>query len=137
MHCAVGLSSCRCAAADLSSAHLLPAVAGRQQRYANVSYLLPAGGSEQQCSGFMAADVNWSLQESTPVWSGGSPGGGWTCSTQSQQPDARWGMFCAMFEHPNHGMTSFDNILWAWVTIFQCVTTEGWTDIMYQLQVSC
>lgn len=34
------------------------------------------------------------------------------------------------------GMTNFDNILWTWVTIFQCITTEGWTDIMYALQVS-
>jgi hypothetical protein len=31
-------------------------------------------------------------------------------------------------------MTSFDNILWAWVTIFQCVTQEGWTDVMYAIQ---
>jgi hypothetical protein len=40
-----------------------------------------------------------------------------------------------VFENPNNGMTNFDNIVWAWVTIFQCLTTEGWTDIMYALQV--
>jgi hypothetical protein len=29
------------------------------------------------------------------------------------------------------GFTSFDNLLWALLLIFQCVTLEGWTDIMY------
>jgi voltage-dependent calcium channel N type alpha-1B len=32
---------------------------------------------------------------------------------------------------PNHGITSFDNIGNALVTVFQCFTMEGWTDIMY------
>ena len=31
----------------------------------------------------------------------------------------------------NYGITSFDNIAHAWLTIFQCVTLEGWTPIMY------
>jgi len=33
--------------------------------------------------------------------------------------------------NPNLGVTSFDNILLAWITIFQIITLEGWTDIMY------
>ena len=37
--------------------------------------------------------------------------------------------------NPNFGFTSFDNILWAWLTIFQCVSLEGWTDTMYATQV--
>lgn len=37
-------------------------------------------------------------------------------------------------ENPNYGITSFDNILAAWLTIFQCVTMTNWTDIMYQMQ---
>ena len=32
---------------------------------------------------------------------------------------------------PNHGITTFDNVLFAMVTVFQCITMEGWTDIMY------
>lgn len=32
---------------------------------------------------------------------------------------------------PNNGITTFDNILFAMVTVFQCITNEGWTDIMY------
>lgn len=125
---------CRCAAANFSSAYLVPA-AGTQQVYANVSYLQPPGDSLQQCSGYLASDVTWTSASGTPVWSGGSPGGGWSCPTQPQQPDAPFGKFCAVFENPNYGITSFDNIVWAWVTIFQCITTEGWVDIMYALQV--
>ena len=33
--------------------------------------------------------------------------------------------------NPWYGTISFDNILAAWVTIFQCVTLEGWTDVLY------
>lgn len=29
---------------------------------------------------------------------------------------------------------SFDNILYAWIAIFQVITLEGWTDIMYHIQ---
>nr|XP_047138461.1 voltage-dependent R-type calcium channel subunit alpha-1E isoform X2 [Hydra vulgaris] len=32
---------------------------------------------------------------------------------------------------PNNGITSFDNILLGCITVFQCMTCEGWTDIMY------
>eukprot|EP00659_Diplonema_papillatum_P022930 gene22930-35140_t len=34
-------------------------------------------------------------------------------------------------ENPNYGFTSFDNIGYAFLAIFQCITMEGWTDIMY------
>ncbi|XRB04885.1 voltage-dependent calcium channel L type [Pycnococcus provasolii] len=33
--------------------------------------------------------------------------------------------------NPNMGITSFDNFLWSCLTIFQCITLEGWTPIMY------
>jgi len=32
---------------------------------------------------------------------------------------------------PNNGITSFDNIGVAMLTVFQCLTLEGWTDIWY------
>ncbi|XP_065655750.1 probable voltage-dependent N-type calcium channel subunit alpha-1B isoform X5 [Hydra vulgaris] len=32
---------------------------------------------------------------------------------------------------PSSGITSFDNILLGCITVFQCMTGEGWTDIMY------
>ncbi|KRX42053.1 Voltage-dependent calcium channel type A subunit alpha-1 [Trichinella murrelli] len=32
---------------------------------------------------------------------------------------------------PNYGITSFDNIAFAMLTVFQCITMEGWTNVMY------
>ncbi|KAK0403052.1 hypothetical protein QR680_016690 [Steinernema hermaphroditum] len=32
---------------------------------------------------------------------------------------------------PNYGITSFDNIAFAMITVFQCITMEGWTSVMY------
>ncbi|ELK07437.1 Voltage-dependent N-type calcium channel subunit alpha-1B [Pteropus alecto] len=32
---------------------------------------------------------------------------------------------------PNFGITNFDNILFSVLTVFQCITMEGWTDILY------
>ena len=34
----------------------------------------------------------------------------------------------------NYGYTTFDHLPVAFLTIFQCVTEEGWVDIMYQIQ---
>lgn len=35
------------------------------------------------------------------------------------------------WEGPNAGITSFDNIGFAMLTVFQCITMEGWTAILY------
>ena len=35
------------------------------------------------------------------------------------------------WEGPNQGITSFDNIGFAMLTVFQCVTMEGWINILY------
>uniref|UniRef100_A0A1I8FDX4 Ion_trans domain-containing protein n=1 Tax=Macrostomum lignano TaxID=282301 RepID=A0A1I8FDX4_9PLAT len=56
----------------------------------------------------------------------------WTCfdaNPQALAPQAagiteRW-------EGPNSGITNFDNIGLAMLTVFQCITMEGWTDVMY------
>ncbi|XP_028967315.1 voltage-dependent calcium channel type A subunit alpha-1 [Galendromus occidentalis] len=32
---------------------------------------------------------------------------------------------------PNFGITSFDNIFFAMLTVFQCITMEGWTQMLY------
>uniref|UniRef100_A0AC34F530 EF-hand domain-containing protein n=1 Tax=Panagrolaimus sp. ES5 TaxID=591445 RepID=A0AC34F530_9BILA len=32
---------------------------------------------------------------------------------------------------PNFGITSFDNIAFAMITVFQCITMEGWTSVMF------
>eukprot|EP01065_Artemidia_motanka_P016646 TRINITY_DN2025_c3_g1_i2.p1 TRINITY_DN2025_c3_g1~~TRINITY_DN2025_c3_g1_i2.p1 ORF type:complete len:2034 (+),score=727.75 TRINITY_DN2025_c3_g1_i2:76-6177(+) len=36
--------------------------------------------------------------------------------------------------NPNFNFTRFDNFLWAFLSIFQCLTMEGWVDIMYIVQ---
>ncbi|XP_023163091.2 voltage-dependent calcium channel type D subunit alpha-1 isoform X7 [Drosophila hydei] len=35
---------------------------------------------------------------------------------------------------PNSGITNFDNFGLAMLTVFQCVTLEGWTDVLYYIQ---
>ena len=37
---------------------------------------------------------------------------------------------------PNYGITSFDNILFAMLTVFQCITMEGWTSMLYWVSSS-
>ncbi|XP_052750950.1 muscle calcium channel subunit alpha-1-like isoform X3 [Galleria mellonella] len=37
------------------------------------------------------------------------------------------------WEGPNDGITNFDNIGYSMLTVFQCITLEGWTDIMYAI----
>lgn len=32
---------------------------------------------------------------------------------------------------PNHGITCFDNIIFSMLTVFQCITMEGWTSVLY------
>uniref|UniRef100_A0A4W4GKU4 Voltage-dependent L-type calcium channel subunit alpha n=1 Tax=Electrophorus electricus TaxID=8005 RepID=A0A4W4GKU4_ELEEL len=32
---------------------------------------------------------------------------------------------------PNNGITNFDNFLFAMLTVFQCITMEGWTNVLY------
>ena len=45
------------------------------------------------------------------------------------------GFFCGKrILNPNYDVTSFDNIFWAMLVIFQCVTLEGWSDIMVVYQ---
>ncbi|XP_056590581.1 calcium channel, voltage-dependent, P/Q type, alpha 1A subunit, b isoform X9 [Triplophysa dalaica] len=35
------------------------------------------------------------------------------------------------WQGPNYGITQFDNVLFAVLTVFQCITMEGWTDMLY------
>ncbi|XP_056873987.1 LOW QUALITY PROTEIN: voltage-dependent N-type calcium channel subunit alpha-1B [Takifugu flavidus] len=56
----------------------------------------------------------------------------WSCG---QEPPARIcpnGTECREYwTGPNFGITNFDNILFAILTVFQCITMEGWVDILY------
>uniref|UniRef100_A0A6I8QVB7 Voltage-dependent R-type calcium channel subunit alpha n=1 Tax=Xenopus tropicalis TaxID=8364 RepID=A0A6I8QVB7_XENTR len=41
------------------------------------------------------------------------------------------GYECKEWIGPNDGITQFDNILFAVLTVFQCITMEGWTTVLY------
>jgi voltage-dependent calcium channel L type alpha-1D len=42
--------------------------------------------------------------------------------------------FCKFYwEGPNDGITNFDNFGLSMLTVFQCVTLEGWTDVLYSV----
>eukprot|EP00892_Ulva_mutabilis_P001295 jgi/Ulvmu1/11166/UM072_0002.1 len=63
-----------------------------------------------------------------------SSGQGRTCESGNSSD---YGVYCFVgdaSDNPNHGLISFDNILWSWLTIFQCVSLEGWTEVMYAVQ---
>ncbi|KAB1260630.1 Voltage-dependent R-type calcium channel subunit alpha-1E [Camelus dromedarius] len=45
------------------------------------------------------------------------------------------GYECRDWIGPNDGITQFDNILFAVLTVFQCITMEGWTTVLYNLEL--
>ncbi|XP_071642784.1 ca[2+]-channel protein alpha[[1]] subunit D isoform X5 [Temnothorax longispinosus] len=38
------------------------------------------------------------------------------------------------WEGPNNGITNFDNFGLAMLTVFQCITLEGWTEVLYNIE---
>lgn len=56
-------------------------------------------------------------------------GVGFQCSTY---PD----MICLEgWDGPNKGITNFDNFGLSMLTVFQCITLEGWTDVLYSVSI--
>ena len=53
-----------------------------------------------------------------------APVGAYTCDPEIAICLEKW-------QGPNYGITSFDNIIYAMLTVFQCITMEGWTPILY------
>lgn len=53
-----------------------------------------------------------------------APYGAKVCDYETSTCVEKW-------EGPNKGITSFDNIGFAMLTVFQCITMEGWTAILY------
>lgn len=53
-----------------------------------------------------------------------APAGAYVC-------DAEISTCLELWVGPNYGITSFDNIGFAMLTVFQCITQEGWTAILY------
>lgn len=40
------------------------------------------------------------------------------------------------WEGPNYGITNFDNFGLSMLTVFQCITLEGWTDVLYHVSTT-
>uniref|UniRef100_G3WM56 Voltage-dependent N-type calcium channel subunit alpha n=1 Tax=Sarcophilus harrisii TaxID=9305 RepID=G3WM56_SARHA len=60
------------------------------------------------------------------------PVGDFPCGTDASARQCENGYICREYwRGPNFGITNFDNILFAILTVFQCITMEGWTDILY------
>ena len=57
------------------------------------------------------------------------------CSTGKHGFACPNGTVCVdnVWEGPNYGITNFDNIAFAGLTVFTCITLEGWTDVMYMV----
>uniref|UniRef100_A0A8C4IGG0 Voltage-dependent L-type calcium channel subunit alpha n=1 Tax=Dicentrarchus labrax TaxID=13489 RepID=A0A8C4IGG0_DICLA len=51
-------------------------------------------------------------------------GSGRFCDGNGTECRGKW-------EGPNGGITNFDNVFFAMLTVFQCITMEGWTDVLY------
>jgi hypothetical protein len=58
-----------------------------------------------------------------------APMGAYTCNAEISVCLEKW-------HGPNYGITSFDNIGLAMLTVFQCVSMEGWTPILYSVRES-
>nr|XP_060619206.1 voltage-dependent L-type calcium channel subunit alpha-1F isoform X4 [Anolis sagrei ordinatus] len=54
-------------------------------------------------------------------------GHGRECTVNNSECRGKW-------EGPNGGITNFDNFFFAMLTVFQCITMEGWTDVLYWMQ---
>ncbi|KAG7297125.1 Voltage-dependent calcium channel type D subunit alpha-1-variant 2 [Plutella xylostella] len=54
---------------------------------------------------------------------------GFNCTTLGEEMECRDGWI-----GPNFGITNFDNFGLSMLTVFQCITLEGWTDVMYHIQ---
>uniref|UniRef100_A0A3B4CY60 Voltage-dependent N-type calcium channel subunit alpha n=1 Tax=Pygocentrus nattereri TaxID=42514 RepID=A0A3B4CY60_PYGNA len=54
------------------------------------------------------------------------------CGLEPPARTCEFGTHCREFWiGPNFGITNFDNILFAILTVFQCITMEGWVEILY------
>ena len=111
----------------------------------------PASGCEscglQDDAGYTGCDTSCVIPAApTWVYQGGEDGdvlcSGPRWNSYPDRGDAGAGNACPAGQYcvqqrkqdlPNFGFSNFDNIAWAWLTIFQCISMEGWTNIMYMV----
>ncbi|GFS62112.1 voltage-dependent calcium channel type A subunit alpha-1 [Trichonephila clavipes] len=85
-----------------------------------------SGALHKTC--YLIADSDEVFKEGeaeTPCYKGeNAPYGTRSCPSNISECREGW-------DGPNHGITSFDNIFFAMLTVFQCITMEGWTAMLY------
>lgn len=70
------------------------------------------------------------------LFSAGDEVGDFPCGEEPPARQCESGTTCREYwQGPNYGITNFDNILFAVLTVFQCITMEGWTDILYNVSL--
>ncbi|XP_066212111.1 voltage-dependent L-type calcium channel subunit alpha-1F isoform X4 [Saccopteryx leptura] len=90
--------------------------------YAIIGLELFLGRMHKTCY-FLGSDVE-AEEDPSPCAPSGS---GRVCTLNQTECRGRWA-------GPNGGITNFDNFFFAMLTVFQCVTMEGWTDVLYWMQ---
>ncbi|XP_052599460.1 voltage-dependent L-type calcium channel subunit alpha-1F [Peromyscus californicus insignis] len=90
--------------------------------YAIIGLELFLGRMHKTCY-FLGSDVE-AEEDPSPCASSGS---GRSCTLNQTECRGRW-------PGPNGGITNFDNFFFAMLTVFQCITMEGWTDVLYWMQ---
>ncbi|XP_067122781.1 muscle calcium channel subunit alpha-1-like isoform X2 [Centruroides vittatus] len=87
--------------------------------YAIIGLELFSGKMHQTCYNNFTGLI--ALEEPHPC------GGGYHCNASLAE-------VCRTYwEGPNYGITNFDNFGLAMLTVFQCVTNEGWTNVLYNI----
>lgn len=89
----------------------------------DLSEIEPEGEKESPC---------WSPETATKGHGGSHtpgelikmPSGAYPCNLNTSECLEQW-------IGPNYGITCFDNIFFSMLTVFQCITMEGWTSVLY------
>uniref|UniRef100_A0A452T2N4 Voltage-dependent L-type calcium channel subunit alpha n=1 Tax=Ursus maritimus TaxID=29073 RepID=A0A452T2N4_URSMA len=90
--------------------------------YAIIGLELFKGKMHKTCY-FIGTDIVATVENEKP-----SPcartGSGRPCTINGSECRGGW-------PGPNHGITHFDNFGFSMLTVYQCITMEGWTDVLY------
>ena len=61
--------------------------------------------------------------------------GGFNCVINTTQYQF-FGICNYKYDGPNYGITGFDHIFMALLTVFQCISLEGWTNLLYNVSAN-
>ncbi|XP_052868035.1 muscle calcium channel subunit alpha-1-like isoform X2 [Anopheles cruzii] len=89
--------------------------------YAIIGLELFSGKMHKTCFHNVTGDM---MENPTPCGEGG-----YQCNSIGSQYVCRF-----YWEGPNAGITNFDNFGLSMLTVFQCITLEGWTDMLYYIE---